>query len=361
MFVDQVKILVQAGHGGKGCVSFRREWGVPRGGPDGGSGGRGGHVIIVADERVKSLAYFRFHPINRAKNGGHGRGSNCRGQAGADLILKVPVGTVVREAASGEVIHDFLQAGERYLVARGGRGGRGNASFATPTHQAPREAEPGFPGEMRELILELKLIADVGLIGFPNTGKSTLIAKISAARPKIADYPFTTLSPNLGVVDVDENKSFVVADIPGLIEGAHQGHGLGIKFLRHVERTKLLVHIVDISPYSGRDPVNDYKVVLEELKAYNPDLLKRQQILVANKIDLLTEDRSRLEALRRLARREKIPFVAISALQGQGVKKLVSLMATKLEGVTRPENQGQPEVSEERRKNQNEIKKADEE
>lgn len=324
-------------------MSFRREWGVPRGGPDGGRGGRGGHVYIVADERVKSLAYFRFHPINRAKNGEHGQGSNCHGKAGEDLFLRVPVGTVVKDAVTGEVLYDFLHPGEKFLAARGGRGGRGNASFATPTNRAPREAEPGSPGEVRELILELKLIADVGLIGFPNTGKSTLISKISAARPKIADYPFTTLSPNLGVVDVDENRSFVVADIPGLIEGAHLGHGLGIQFLRHIERTRLLVHLIDVSPYSGRDPVKDYFVVLEELKAYNPDLLKRRQILVANKIDLLGEDKSRVEAIRRLAHREKIPFIAISALKGHGVKKLVSLMAEELEKI-KSEEKAEPEV-----------------
>jgi len=338
MFVDQVKILVQAGRGGNGCVSFRREWGVPRGGPDGGRGGRGGHVYIVADDRVKSLAYFRFHPINRARNGRHGQGSNRQGKAGEDLILKVPVGTVVRDAVTGEVLYDFLRPGDKWLAARGGRGGRGNASFASATNQAPREAEPGLPGEEKELILELKLIADVGLIGFPNTGKSTLISKISAARPKIADYPFTTLAPNLGVVDIDENRSFVVADIPGLIEGAHLGHGLGIKFLRHIERTKLLVHLIDISPYSGRDPVKDYYVVLEELKAYNPELLTRRQILVANKIDLLTEDRSRLKAIEKLARKENLPFVAISALKGQGVKKLVALMIRELEKMTAGEN-----------------------
>lgn len=334
MFIDQVKIRVKGGCGGNGCVSFRREWGVPRGGPDGGRGGRGGHVFIVSDDRVKSLAFFRFHPLNRAKNGGHGQGSNRQGKAGKDLILKVPVGTVVKNAASGEVLHDFLRAGDKFLAARGGRGGRGNASFATPTNRAPREAEPGLPGEERELVLELKLIADVGLIGFPNTGKSTLISTISAARPKIADYPFTTLSPNLGVVDLDASRSFVVADIPGLIEGAHLGHGLGIKFLRHIERTRLLVHLVDVSPYSGRDPVKDYYVVLEELKAYNPDLLKRRQILVANKIDLLAGNRARLKSLENLARQEKLPFLAISALKGQGVKKLVSTMANELEKIS---------------------------
>ncbi len=331
MFIDQVKILVRAGKGGNGCVSFRREWGVPRGGPDGGNGGRGGNIIIIADERVKSLAYYRFHPINRAKNGGHGRGSNCHGKSGEDLTLRVPVGTVVKDELTGEVLYDFVKPGERFIVARGGRGGRGNAAFATPTHQAPREAEPGAPGEERQLILELKLIADVGLIGFPNTGKSTLISRISAARPKIADYPFTTLSPNLGVVDVDENQSFVVADIPGIIEGAHEGHGLGIKFLRHIERTKLLVHLIDISPFTGREPTEDYYVVLKELKAYNPELGERRQIIVANKIDLIGKDRTRLKAVEALARKEGFPFAAISALKGVGLRRLIFLMARELE------------------------------
>lgn len=348
MFVDQVKIRVQAGRGGDGCVSFRREWGVPRGGPDGGRGGRGGHVFIVADDRIKSLAFFRFHPLNRAKNGGHGQGSNRQGKAGKDLILKVPVGTIVKDAKSGEILYDFLRPGDKFLAARGGRGGRGNASFATPTNRAPREAEPGLPGEERELVLELKLIADVGLIGFPNTGKSTLISRISAARPKIADYPFTTLSPNLGVVDINDSRSFVVADIPGLIEGAHLGHGLGINFLRHIERTRLLVHLVDVSPYSGRDPVKDYYIVLEELKAYNPDLLKRRQILVANKVDLLAGDRTRLKSLENLARQEKLPFLAISALKGQGVKKLVATLAKELEKISANSEQGFGDNSSER-------------
>lgn len=241
--------------------------------------------------------------------------------------MKVPVGTVVRDVHTGQLLYDFLKPGEIYLAARGGRGGRGNAYFATPTHQTPREFEKGRPGEEKELILELKLIADVGLVGFPNTGKSTLISKISAARPQIADYPFTTLTPNLGVVDVDEETSFVVADIPGLIEGAHQGHGLGIQFLRHIERTRLLLHLIDVSLLSGRDPVQDYHVIQSELQAFNPELVTRRQIIVANKIDLLGEDRKRLQALRRLAAREKKPFMAISALTGVGLKELVHKLA----------------------------------
>ncbi len=327
MFVDQVKVLLIAGKGGDGCVSFRREYRVPRGGPDGGRGGDGGNIYLVSDPNLNTLSYFRYHPINRAKNGAPGQGSNKHGKKGKDLYLKVPVGTVVRDARTGEVLHDFLKPGEIYLAARGGRGGRGNASFATPTHQAPREFEKGKPGEEKELILELKLIADVGLVGFPNTGKSTLISRISAARPRIADYPFTTLAPNLGVVDVDEERSFVVADIPGLIEGAHQGHGLGIQFLKHVERTRILVHVIDVSPLTGRDPVKDYRVIQKELKAFNPELLARKQVIVANKIDLLGDERKRLLAVKRLAVREKKPFLAISALTGEGVKELVQLLA----------------------------------
>lgn len=327
MFVDQVRVVIRAGKGGNGCVSFRREWGVPRGGPDGGHGGNGGSVFLVAEAGLSSLAYFRFHPINRARNGAHGQGKNRTGKRGDDLILSVPIGTVVKTPQDGLVLFDFLSPGQRFLAAKGGKGGRGNASFATPTHQAPREHEPGAPGEEKELILELKLIADVGLVGFPNVGKSTLISKISSARPVIADYPFTTLIPHLGVVDVGEEKSFVVADLPGLIEGAHQGHGLGIKFLKHIERTKMLLHIVDVSPTSGRNPVGDYSVIMKELEAYSPALAKRIQILVANKIDLLGEDKKSLEAVKRLASRKKIKFFGISALKETGLKQLVMGMA----------------------------------
>lgn len=327
MFVDQVRVVLIAGKGGDGCVSFRREYRVPKGGPDGGRGGDGGNIYLVSDPNLNTLSYFRYHPINKAKKGAPGQGSNKQGRKGRDLYLKVPVGTMVKDAATGQVLHDFLKPGEIYLAARGGRGGRGNAYFATPTHQVPREFEKGRPGEEKELILELKLIADVGLVGFPNTGKSTLISKISAARPEIADYPFTTLTPNLGVVDLDEERSFVVADIPGLIEGAHKGHGLGIQFLRHIERTRILVHLIDVSPLSGRDPVKDYRVIQAELKAFNPELAERKQVIVANKIDLLGEDRKRLLAVRRLAAREKKLFLAISAKTGEGLKDLVSLLA----------------------------------
>jgi GTP-binding protein len=330
LFVDQVKVTLIAGKGGDGCVSFRREYRVPKGGPDGGRGGDGGNIYLISDPNLNTLAYFRFHPINKAKKGANGQGSNKQGKRGKDLYLKVPVGTVVKDAISGVLLYDFLKPGDVFLAARGGRGGRGNASFATSTHQTPREFEKGKPGEEKELILELKLIADVGLVGFPNVGKSTLISRISAAKPLIADYPFTTLVPNLGVVDVDEERSFVVADIPGLIEGAHQGHGLGIQFLRHIERTKILVHLIDVSPYSGRDPVDDYRVIQNELKAFKPELLERPQLIVANKIDLVGENSDNLDALSKLARKERKPFLAISALTGKGLKELVNLLVEQL-------------------------------
>ncbi len=330
MFVDQVQVKVQAGRGGNGCVSFRREYRVPRGGPDGGHGRNGGSVYFVSDPSVHSLAYYRFHPVLKAKKGAPGEGSNRSGRRGADLRLPVPIGTVVKESGRDEVLFDFVLPGQVFQAAKGGKGGRGNASYATPTHQAPREWEPGRPGEERELVLELKLIADVGLVGFPNAGKSTLISKISAARPLIAEYPFTTLTPNLGVVDASGTRSFVVADIPGLVEGAHLGHGLGIRFLRHIERTKVLVHLVDVSPSTGRDPVHDYDVVMAELEAFSPDLARRVQILAANKIDLLAGDTARLDRLKRMAARRKVPFLAVSALKGDGLKPLVHAMSKAL-------------------------------
>jgi GTP-binding protein len=333
LFIDQVKVFVHAGKGGNGCVSFRREAGVPRGGPNGGRGGNGGHIYFIADEGLNSLSFFRFHPINKARHGAHGEGSNRQGKQGADLELRVPVGTVVKDIATGEIVHDFLRHGERFRVAKGGKGGRGNASYATSTHQAPREFEKGTPGEEKELFLELKLIADVGLVGFPNVGKSTLISKISAARPVIADYPFTTLIPNLGVVDLGGTRSFVVADIPGLIAGAHLGHGLGIRFLKHIERTKLLVHIIDVSPFTGRDPVADFAVVMKELEVFNPEVARRGQILVANKTDLLGRDKRRLAAVRKLAAAKGLPFFAIAAVKGEGVAKLAKAMADAVERI----------------------------
>lgn len=332
MFVDQVKVVLKAGKGGHGCLSFRRERGVPRGGPDGGQGGDGGDIILESSGGLNTLAFFRFHPINKAKKGAHGEGGNRHGKRGESLVLKVPVGTVVKNAEDDTVFFDFLVPDQRYLAAKGGKGGKGNASFATPTRQAPRYRQEGLPGEEKELILELKLIADAGLVGFPNVGKSTLISKISAAKPTIADYPFTTLIPNLGVVDLGEYRSYVVADIPGLIEGAHSGHGLGTRFLKHVERTKILVHIVDVSPYNQRDPEEDFYVVLKELESFNPNLARRKTILVANKIDLLDGGKKRLEKVKALAGREDLPFFSISALTGAGLKELKIGIGRILEG-----------------------------
>ncbi len=331
MFVDQAKVTLQAGRGGNGCLSFRREKGVPRGGPDGGRGGGGGSIYLVSDESVASLAYFRFHPINKAHKGAHGQGSNRQGKKGEDLILKVPVGTIVRESDNDKILFDFTAPDQRYLAVKGGKGGRGNGSFASPTHQAPRIFEEGKPGEERELILELKLIADVGLIGFPNVGKSTFIANVSAAKPRIADYPFTTIVPNLGVVDVGEFKSFVVADIPGLIKGAHLGHGLGIRFLKHIERTRIMVHIIDVSPYSRRNPADDFHAVMEELEAFNPQLAGRPQILAANKVDLLGKSAKRLEQVKSLASQRGFSFFPISALKKTGLKEIIHEMARKLD------------------------------
>lgn len=340
MFVDQVQVTLKAGKGGDGCVSFRREYRVPKGGPDGGHGGNGGSIYFVSDPSVHSLAYFRFSPALKAKKGAPGEGGNRYGRRGTDLRLSVPVGTVVRARGKDGTLFDFVLPGQVYLAAKGGKGGRGNASYATATHQTPREWEPGCPGEEKELVLELKLIADVGIVGFPNAGKSTLISKISAARPLIADYAFTTLTPNLGVVDMGTTRSFVVADIPGLIEGAHLGHGLGIRFLRHIERTKVLVHLIDVSPYTKRDPVHDYDVVMKELESFSPGLARRAQILAANKVDLLVGDRSRLAGLKRMAGRKKIPFYAISALKNEGLRPLVEAMAKTLERLDKESGSG---------------------
>jgi len=344
LFVDQVTVTLKAGRGGDGCVSFRREARVPKGGPDGGRGGDGGSIWFVADQNVSSLAWYRFYPIQKAKNGAPGEGGNRQGKRGADVRLTVPVGTLVREKDGGAVLFDLVRHGQTEIAVRGGKGGRGNASYATSTHQTPREWQPGRPGQENELFLELKLIADVGLLGFPNAGKSTLISRISAARPVIADYPFTTLAPNLGVVDVGEFRSFVVADIPGLIEGAHLGQGLGIRFLRHIERTKILVHIVDISPYSGRDPLEDYRVVMKELEAFSPEVAARPQVVVANKVDLLTGDRSRLIRLKRMAARKKLPFFAISAIKSEGLRPLVGALAAALDRLAEEAGAAAPPV-----------------
>jgi GTP-binding protein len=321
VFIDEATISVKAGNGGNGCVAFRREKFVPRGGPSGGDGGRGGDVLLRSTKSHNTLIQFRYRPEHRAERGHHGEGSNRAGRDGESLVLEVPPGTVVYDADSGEKLFDFAEADREFVAAQGGRGGRGNARFATSTNQAPRRAEPGSPGEERRLKLELKLLADVGLVGFPNAGKSTLISRLSAAHPKIADYPFTTLEPNLGVVAIDEFSSFLMADIPGLIEGAHQGHGLGTQFLRHIERTRLLVHLIDVSELSSRDPVHDYGVILGELESFSKDLVQKPMVVVATKIDA-TQDRRRIERLREFCRRQGLPFFAISAVTGAGVDEL---------------------------------------
>jgi len=320
---------VKAGDGGNGCLAFRREKYVPRGGPSGGDGGRGGDVFLVSTEHQNTLLQFRFNPEHKAQRGRHGEGSNRTGADGYSIDVQVPVGTVVYDDSTGERLYDFTAPGERFLVARGGRGGKGNARFATATHQAPTEHEPGQPGHERRLRLELKLLADVGLVGFPNAGKSTLISRISAARPKIADYPFTTLEPQLGVVSMDDFRSFVVADIPGLIEGAHLGHGLGIQFLRHIERTRLLVHLVDVSEASGRDPAHDFETVMTELASFSADLAAKPMILVATKMDA-AQDPARVAALRRIAAERSLPFFPISSVTGEGLDRLRYAMAERV-------------------------------
>src|SRR5947209_11644367 len=324
MFIDEAKIRVKAGGGGNGCVAFRREKYVPRGGPSGGDGGKGGDIYMESSERHNTLVHFRFNPEYKAQRGRHGEGANKTGREGEDIILKVPVGTILYGDETGEKIHDFSQPDERIVVARGGRGGRGNARFATSTHQAPREHEDGRPGEERVYRLELKLLADVGLVGYPNVGKSTLISRISAARPKIADYPFTTLEPNLVVVVVGQppdEKSFVVADIPGLIEGAHAGSGLGTQFLRHVERTRLLVHLVDVSDASGRpNPVKDVEVIKAELASFGAKLEEKPMIVAASKIDVANKEK--LAKLKRYCKKQGYEPLPISAITGTGIEKL---------------------------------------
>src|SRR2546426_4639639 len=333
MFVDEVDIHVSAGHGGRGCLSFRREKFVPRGGPDGGDGGGGGSVSIVATPRKNTLIDFRFHPEFKAHRGQHGQGSNRSGQHGDDLEIEVPIGTLVFEKdAATDALHllaDLAENGQRVLVAKGGRGGLGNAQFATATNRAPRKVQPGEPGEERFLRLQLKLLADAGLVGFPNAGKSTLISRISAARPKIAEYPFTTLTPNLGVVTLSDDRSFVVADVPGLIEGAHRGQGLGHQFLRHLERTKVLVHLVDVTSETGRDPVEDLEVVRRELELFQPALAAKPQLVAANKMDAVDDD-TRVTALERRASELRLPFFRISGVSGAGVPDLLQAMWDRL-------------------------------
>ena len=343
MFVDEAKIFVKAGDGGNGCVAFRREKYVPRGGPSGGDGGHGGNIYLEANPNDNTLLRYRYNREFKADRGRHGEGSNCTGHSGQDMILQVPVGTLAFDDQSGATIADLATPGQRVLIAHGGRGGRGNQHFAKPWHQAPREHEDGFPGEERHLRLELKLLADVGLVGYPNAGKSTLISVISAARPKIANYPFTTLEPNLGVVNADGGtgghgtelgRTFVVADLPGLIEGAHLGAGLGIRFLRHVERTRLLVHLIDTSDSNADDPVHSFEVINGELEAFNASLMEKPMIVVATKLDATT-DRTRLEVLRDFCKLRKLEFHSISAVASDGVKELVRSIADALEKIPR--------------------------
>jgi GTP-binding protein len=329
-FVDEVKIKVKAGDGGRGCVSFRREKYVPRGGPNGGDGGDGGDVVIIADAQLTTLLDLRYQKQYRAGRGEHGRGKDQHGRRGENRVIAVPVGTVIRDAGTGEILADLETTGDQVVVAAGGKGGKGNAHFVSSTNRSPRRAQPGLPGEEKELHLELRLLADVGIIGLPNVGKSTLIAAVSAARPKIADYPFTTLVPNLGVVGYGEGKSFVVADIPGLIEGAHRGEGLGHKFLKHVSRTSLLIHLLDACKIREEDPLADLVTVNGELELFDPDLAQKPQIVVANKIDL-PEGRAKLPLLEKLLPSASPPFCAISAVTGEGLQRLKRLIGEGLE------------------------------
>lgn len=336
MFLDRVKIRVKAGDGGNGVTAFRREKFIPRGGPSGGDGGVGGSVWIESTEGLNTLLHLRYNPEHKAERGRHGEGSNRYGKDGADAVVKVPVGTQIFNPETEVLMFDFTEPGQRFCAARGGKGGWGNSHFATPTMQAPKYHYDGRPGEERELQLELKLIADVGLVGFPNAGKSTLISVISAAKPKIADYPFTTLEPNLGVVDVGDFRTFVVADIPGLIEGASEGAGLGDRFLRHVERTKLILHLVDVSSFSGRDPVEDYEIINRELANYDVNLATRPQIVVATKLDIL-DDEERLASLKERVQKDNKDFYEISSASQKGVKELVNAVTKKLDAIAEEE------------------------
>jgi GTPase len=338
VFVDEARIWVKAGDGGNGCLAFRREKYVPRGGPSGGDGGHGGSIILEATSQENTLLRYRYDREFRAERGRHGEGSNRSGRSGEDLVLLVPVGTVVYDEESGQPIADLAEDGRRLAVVHGGRGGRGNARFAKPWHRAPTEHEAGQPGEERRLRLELKLLADVGLVGFPNAGKSTLVSRISAARPKIADYPFTTLEPHLGVVSADGTpwgRTFVVADLPGLIEGAHKGAGLGIRFLRHIERTRLLAHLVDVSDGNPRDPVRDFEVIMRELAASSAELAAKPMIVVATKMDAATHP-EKCDRLREFATARGLPFYPISAVTGAGVGELVRGIADALERLPHP-------------------------
>ena len=343
MFADEAKIMVKAGDGGNGCVAFRWEKYVPRGGPSGGDGGHGGDIYIEANPHDNTLLRYRYNREFKAGRGGHGEGSDCHGASADEMVLKVPVGTIVYDSDTGEQLFDFTRGGQRFLAARGGRGGRGNGNpkFVRPWHQAPREHEDGHPGQERHLRLELKLLADVGLVGFPNAGKSTLISRISAARPKIAAYPFTTLQPHLGVVSADPDaapgagRTFVVADLPGLIEGAHEGAGLGTRFLKHIERTRLIAHLVDTSDANDRDPVRDFEIIEHELASFSPMLAKKPMIVVATKLDATT-DRTHLQELRAFCAKRGLEFHAVSSATGEGIVELVRAMADALDRIPKP-------------------------
>jgi GTP-binding protein len=343
VFADEAKIMVKAGDGGNGCVAFRREKYVPRGGPSGGDGGHGGDIYIEANPHDNTLLRYRYNREFKAGRGGHGEGSDCHGASADEMVLKVPVGTIVYDSDTGEQLFDFTRGGQRFLAARGGRGGRGNGNpkFVRPWHQAPREHEDGHPGQERHLRLELKLLADVGLVGFPNAGKSTLISRISAARPKIAAYPFTTLEPHLGVVSADPDaapgagRTFVVADLPGLIEGAHEGAGLGTRFLKHIERTRLIAHLVDTSDANDRDPVRDFEIIEHELASFSPMLAKKPMIVVATKLDATT-DRTHLQELRAFCAKRGLEFHAVSSATGEGIVELVRAMADALDRIPKP-------------------------
>ncbi len=328
MFIDEARITVKAGGGGHGCIAFRREKFVPRGGPSGGDGGDGGSIYLVADTQENTLLKFRFNHIFRAERGRHGQGSNKRGKNGDDLNVTVPVGTVVHDDQTGETLHDFTTKNDRFLIAQGGRGGHGNAHFVSSTNRAPQRAQDGLPGDEKTLRLELKLLADVGLVGYPNAGKSTLISRISAARPKIADYPFTTLEPVLGVVSIDVDHSFVVADIPGLIEGAHEGHGLGIQFLRHIERCRLLLHLIDVSGSNEHDPIDAYKAIHSELAEHDADLPSKPAIIVATKMD--SADPKKVKKLERWCRQNDFHLIRISSVTGEGLEDLKHQVFQKL-------------------------------
>src|SRR5437870_79711 len=328
MFIDEAKITVKGGDGGHGCIAFRREKFVPKGGPSGGDGGSGGSVHLISDPHANTLLKFRFNHTFRAERGRHGEGSNRHGRSGSDLDVSVPIGTVVHDDETGEELHDFTKPGERVLIAKGGRGGHGNAHFASSVNRVPHKAQDGAPGEEKTLRLELKLLADVGLVGYPNVGKSTLISRISAARPKIAEYPFTTMEPHLGVVSLDTDKSFVVADIPGLIEGAHLGHGLGIQFLRHIERTRLLLHLIDVSGANDRDAIDEYHTIDSELAEYNSDLAKKPKIVVAAKMD--AADPKKVQKLQRWCKKNDLELVKISSVTGEGLDDLKHAVVSKL-------------------------------